>query len=76
MPIHINQMEYYRPPKPSPKPEDYSEFYTSLSDKEKQLLIIAEEKLGSSFFIQWCHMYKNFQKKKAEAQKTKDNKSE
>jgi hypothetical protein len=51
---------YYEPPKPSPLPDDYEEFMASLTDREKQLFEIAKEKLGSSFFIQWTHLYKRW----------------
>lgn len=55
---------YYEPPKPSPLPEDYEEFMASLTDKEKLLFEIAKEKLGSSFFIQWTHLYKKWKASK------------
>ena len=47
----------YAPPKPSPKPADYDDFFKSLTEDEKRLLVITEEKLGSSFFVQWCRLY-------------------
>ena len=47
----------YRPPKPSPVPADYDDFFKSLTEDEKRLLAIAQEKLGSSFFVQWCRLY-------------------
>ena len=51
---------YYEPPKPSTLPEDYEEFMASLTDREKLLFEIAKEKLGSSFFVQWTHLYKRW----------------
>jgi hypothetical protein len=32
----------------------------SLTDREKLLFEIAKEKLGSSFFVQWTHLYKRW----------------
>jgi hypothetical protein len=55
---------YYEPPKPSPLPEDYEEFMASLTEKEKMLFEIAKEKLGSSFFVQWTHLYKRWKASK------------
>ena len=54
----------YSSPKPSPKPADYEEFLKSLTDEEQQLLTIAQEKLGSSFFVQWCRLYLDWKAKK------------
>jgi hypothetical protein len=47
----------YTPPKPAPLPEDYEEFYATLSEAERELDALAKEMLGSSYFIQWSHMY-------------------
>ena len=47
----------YRPPKSSPLPADYDAFFKSLTEEEKKLLAIAQERLGSSFFVQWCKLY-------------------
>jgi hypothetical protein len=47
----------YTPPKPSPVPADYDAFFKSLTEDEKKLLAIAQERLGSSFFVQWCRLY-------------------
>ena len=47
----------YKPPKPSPVPADYEAFFKSLNEEEKKLLSIAQERLGSSFFVQWCRLY-------------------
>jgi hypothetical protein len=51
-------------PKPSPRPADYEEFLKSLSADERILLEIAQEKLGSSFFVQWCRLYLDWKAKK------------
>lgn len=59
----------YTPPKPAPLPEDFDEFYASLSPQEKQLHQLAIEKLQSSYFVQWTHMYKDWKK----AKKAKNN---
>ncbi len=50
----------YMPPKPSPIPHDADEFISSLSDKERELLKMGQEMLGSSFFLQWTHAYKKW----------------
>lgn len=54
----------YTPPKPAPKPADFDEFYASLTPAEKELHELAIEKLGSSYFVQWTHMYKKWKKTK------------
>jgi len=72
----MNRMSVYTPPKPSPLPEDYDEFYGSLSTEEKELDLLAKEKLGSSYFIQWTHMYLSWSKKKAEKKKEEEKKDE
>ncbi len=54
----------YSPPKPAPLPEDFDEFYASLTETEKQLHQLAIEKLQSSYFVQWSHMYKKWKKNK------------
>ena len=56
----------YTPPKPAPKPVDFDEFYASLTPAEKELHELATEKLGSSYFIQWTHMYTKWQKTQSE----------
>ena len=58
-------MEKYLPPKPAPLPADFEEFFASLTEKEKELHYLATEKLGSSYFIQWTHMYRDWSKAKA-----------
>jgi hypothetical protein len=55
----------YVPPKPAPRPEDFDEFYASLTDKEKAIHELATEKLGSSYFVQWTHMYIKWKKNKS-----------
>lgn len=59
----------YTPPKPAPLPEDYEEFYATLSSAEKELDLLAKEKLGTSYFIQWSHMYLKWSKAKADKAK-------
>ena len=54
----------YTPPKPAPLPADFDEFYASLTPAEKELHELAIEKLGSSYFIQWTHMYTKWSKAK------------
>ncbi len=61
--------ELYKPPKPSPLPEDFDEFYKSLTPQEKQLHQLAIEKLQSSYFVQWTHMYKDWKKAKESGKK-------
>ena len=53
----------YSPPSPSPLPADYPEFWASLTAQEQLLMEIAKEKLGSSFFVQWCHAYLDWKEK-------------
>jgi hypothetical protein len=57
-------MQVYTPPKPAALPEDFDEFYASLSHQEKELHKLAIEKLQSSYFVQWTHMYKDWKKAK------------
>lgn len=58
-------MNVYTPPKPAPLPHDFDEFYASLTAEEKELHALAIEMLGSSYFVQWCHMYRKWSEKKA-----------
>jgi hypothetical protein len=58
-------MQRYTPPKPAPLPADFDEFYASLTPQEKELHALATEWLGSSYFIQWTHMYAKWKKEKA-----------
>jgi hypothetical protein len=62
-------MQVYTPPKPAPLPKDFDEFYESLSPREKEIHILAIEKLQSSYFVQWTHFYKKWKKEK-ESNKT------
>jgi hypothetical protein len=57
----------YVPPKPPPPPPDFDEFYESLTPQEKQLHELAIQKLQSSYFVQWTHMYTKWKKAKAVA---------
>jgi len=54
----------YVPPPPPVKPADYEEFMAQLDDKERELHIMAEELLGSSYFVQWTHGYKKWKASK------------
>jgi hypothetical protein len=62
-------MQRYTPPKPAQLPADYDEFYATLTAEEKELDALAKEWLGSSYFIQWTHMYTKWSKQKAAAKK-------
>jgi cephalosporin-C deacetylase-like acetyl esterase len=62
-----SEMKVYLPPKPAPLPADFDEFFATLTEKEKELHQLATEKLGSSYFIQWTHMYLEWSKAKAKA---------
>jgi hypothetical protein len=57
--IHMSR---YTPPKPAPLPADFDEFYASLTPEEKELHALATDFLGSSYFIQWTHMYTKWKK--------------
>jgi len=70
------KMNIYTPPKPAPLPQDYDEFYASLSSDEKALDLLAKEKLGSSYFIQWTRMYTAWLKKQTEKRKQDEEKKE
>jgi hypothetical protein len=59
-------MQVYTPPKSAPLPADFEEFFATLTEKEKELHYLATEKLGSSYFIQWTHMYRDWSKAKAD----------
>ena len=61
----------YTPPKPSPLPVDYEEFYATLTEAERELDVLAKKMLASSYFIQWSHMYLKWSKAKAIAEKEK-----
>jgi hypothetical protein len=60
-------MQRYTPPKPSPLPADYEEFYATLTPNERELDTLAKQMPGSSYFIQWTHMYTKWSKAKAAA---------
>jgi hypothetical protein len=57
-------MQVYTPPTPAPLPDDFDEFYESLTPQEKELHLLAIEKLESSYVVQWTHMYKKWKKQK------------
>jgi hypothetical protein len=57
-------MNVYLPPKPAPLPEDFDEFYASLSPEEKELHQLSIEMLKSSYFVQWTHMYRKWKQAK------------
>jgi len=75
----------YTPPKPAPLPEDYEAFYGQLTQAERELDALAKEWLGSSYVIQWTHMYLKWSKARrakaraeaqAQAQEAKEEKKE
>ena len=57
-------MQVYTPPKSAPLPDDFDEFYASLTQKEQELHQLAIEKLQSSYCVQWTHFYKKWKKSK------------
>lgn len=60
----MSSEQYYTPPKPAPLPDDFDEYLASLTPAEKEIHYLAIEKLGSSYFPQWTHMYKKWRKSK------------
>ena len=68
-------MQVYTPPKSAPLPIDFEEFFSSLTEKEKELHYLATEKLGSSYFIQWTHMYRDWSKAQVDKKAKADNKT-
>lgn len=64
-PISSGAAIKYIPPPPAPLPADYDEFYAAMTTQERELFEIAREKLGSSFFVQWSHLYKRWKAAKA-----------
>jgi hypothetical protein len=60
-------MNPYIPPPPHPVPPDAAEFLASLSDRERTLHEMAAQILGSSYFMDRCHGYRNWKKKQAHA---------
>ncbi len=61
---YVDIMKIYLPPKSCPLPDDFDEFYASLSPQERELHQLAIEKLQSSYFVQWTHFYKKWKKEK------------
>jgi hypothetical protein len=51
-----------------PKPSDYEEFLADQDEKHKKLHQIAEEFLGSSYFMDRTHGYQKWKKAKAQKQ--------
>ncbi len=66
----------YVPPKAAPLPADFDEFFSSLTESEKELHHLATEWLASSYFVQWVPMYTKWKKAKVEAQKAEAQKAE
>ncbi len=62
--------EYYKPPPPHKRPADAAEFLASLDETNRQLHELAQEKLGSSYFMDRCHGYKAWKKAQAAAAAT------
>jgi hypothetical protein len=44
-------------------PTDYADFLASLTEQEKGLLDLARTMLGTSFFVQWTHLYRDWKTK-------------
>jgi hypothetical protein len=63
-------MQTYLPPRPAPLPDDFDDFYASLTPMEKELHLLAIEKLQSSYVVQWTHMYRKWAKNKGSAAAT------
>ncbi len=61
--------ETYKPPPPHALPPDAAEFLASLPEVERLLHTLAAEKLGSSYFMDRTHSYKNWKKAQAAAPK-------
>lgn len=66
----------YTPPRPAPLPEDYEEFYSELTEAEKELDTLAKEMLGSSYVIQWTHMYLKWTKERKAKKEQKEQKEQ
>jgi hypothetical protein len=62
----MESKKYTPPPKPA-KPADYEQFIASLSETDRVLHQLGEEKLGSSYFVQWTHQYREWAATKATA---------
>lgn len=54
--------QVYTPPPPHALPADAAEFLASLPEVERELHTLAAEKLGSSYFMDRTHSYKNWKK--------------
>ena len=67
-------MKRYTPPRPAPLPEDYEEFYAELTQAEKDLDTLAKELLGSSYIIQWTHVYLKWSKARKEKRASEEKK--
>jgi hypothetical protein len=52
-----NMKQKYTPPAKHSQPDDYDMFLESLTPQEHMLMEIAENELGSSFYVRWCHAY-------------------
>ena len=53
---------------PHPLPKDSEEFLADMDDKHKQLHEIAQEFLGSSYFMERTHGYQKWKKAKESKQ--------
>lgn len=60
----------YTAPAPAPLPDDYDEFYASLTDAERELDALAKELLGSSYIIQWTNMYIKWRRARGQSQQS------
>lgn len=58
-------METYTQPEKHRKPVDAGEFLASLNEKEKELHVLAERILGSSYFLDRTHSYTKWKKQTA-----------
>jgi hypothetical protein len=63
----MSSTERYTPPPPHALPADAEEFLATLPEVERQLHVLAAEKLGSSYFMDRTHSYKNWKKAQAAA---------
>jgi hypothetical protein len=54
--------EYYKPPPPHKRPADAEAFLASLDDTNRALHELAQQQLGSSYFMDRCHAYKAWKK--------------
>jgi hypothetical protein len=59
--------QHYTPPPPHPLPPDAAKFLASLDPVNRRLHEIAAKSLGSSYFMDRCHGYKNWKKAQAAA---------